>query len=516
MYPDSLTLGIWSGIVELTSTSILKLIETDIYFVKALRRKGFFNLYYLIRKECDSMKQLRLSPKYSNFLEKHLSGETMDYRQVIALFLPILIDQAFIVGLNLVNTAMISSSGVAAVSAVNMVDSINMFLINVFVAIATGGTVVVAQYKGSGNQLMVSKSAAGSVTAVSLTALVIGMFLVVFHTPILSLLFGGADAEVLHSARTYLIGSGVSYMGIAIVQAVCGALRGIGKSRASLALSLITNLLYVLLNILFINVLDMGVFGMTLSVNIARYAGAICALYYIFKLDAALHLGIRDLFTLPLSMLRKIMFIGVPFAAEQMFFNGGKLLTQVFIVSLGTYAIATNAIAGSLAAVLQIPAGALSLTIVTVVGQCIGRGNVADARKFIRSFLVLGSITLFLIGILIMPFFYPLVGIFDPPTEIVHDIFIILLINTIVQMFLWPISFIAPSALRAAGDSKFTSITSMLTMWLFRVVLGYLLGITFNFGILGVWLAMNCEWGVRGAIFMWRYRGTKWYQHKLI
>ena len=59
----------------------------------------------------------------------------------------------------------------------------------------------------------------------------------------------------------------------------------------------------------------------------------------------------------------------------------------MFIVSLGTYAIATNAIGSSLAAVFQIPASALSLTIVTVVGQCIGRGNIADARKFIKSFV---------------------------------------------------------------------------------------------------------------------------------
>lgn len=462
------------------------------------------------------MKQLQLRIPGKGLLDKYFTGETMDYRQMIALFIPILIDQAFIVGLNLVNTAMISSSGVSAVSAVNMVDSLNVFLINVFVAIATGGTVVVAQYKGSGNEAMVSRASAGTVTSVSLVALMIGLLIMGFHNPLLNVLFGSASEDVLHSARVYLIGSGISYAGVAVVQAVCGALRGISKTRASLMLSLIMNLLYVVLNVVFINLLNMGVMGMTIAVNIARYVGAGCALYYLFKLDATLHLRVRDLFHFPLSMLRKIMFIGVPFAAEQMFFNGGKLLTQVFIVSLGTYAIATNAIAGSLAMVFQIPASALSLTIVTIVGQCIGRGNMADARKFIKSILWLGSIALAVVGLVLMPFFRPLVGIFDPPAEIVDDIFLVLLINTLAQIPLWAISFILPSALRAAGDSKFTSITSMLTMWLFRVILGYVLGIMLGFGILGVWLAMNCEWGVRGAIFLWRYRGTKWYAHKLI
>lgn len=440
----------------------------------------------------------------------------MDYRQIFALFIPILIDQAFIVGLNLVNTAMISSSGVGAVSAVNMVDSLNIFLINVFVAVATGGTVVVAQYKGSGNDLMVSRAAAGTVTSVALIALAIGLLLMGFHNPVLHILFGSAAPDVLENARIYLVGSSASYVGIAIVQAVCGALRGIGKTRASLALSLIMNLMYVLLNVIFINFMHMGVLGMTFAVNIARYGGAICALYYLFKVDVTLHLRIRDLFQISRSMLRKIMFIGLPFAAEQMFFNGGKILTQIFIVSLGTYAIATNAIGSSLAGVFQIPASALSLTVVTVVGQCIGRRNIADARKFIRTFLWFGSCSLALTGLILLPFFRPLVGLFDPPAEIVDDLFLLLLINSIVQVPLWSLSFILPSALRAAGDSRFTSITSMMTMWLFRVVLGYVLGIIMGFGILGVWLAMNCEWGVRGAIFLWRFRGKKWYEHRLI
>ncbi len=450
------------------------------------------------------------------FLDKHLSGESMDYRQIFALFLPILIDQAFIIGLNLVNTAMISSSGVAAVSAVNIVDSLNIFLISVFVAVATGGTVVVAQYKGSRNDRNVSRASAATVTAVSLLAVGMALLLIGFHNPLLKLLFGAASVDVLDNARIYLIGSSISYTGLAVVQAVCSALRGIGKTRASLTLSLIMNLLYVLLNILFITLLDMGVFGMTLAINIARFAGAGCALYYLFKMEATLHLQLRDLFHFPLEMLRKIMFIGIPFAAEQLFFNGGKLLTQVFIVSLGTYAIATNAISGSLAGVFQIPASALSLTIVTVVGQCIGSGSVSDARKFIKSFLWLGSGSLAIISLILLPLFRPLVSIFAPPGEIVGDIFLVLLVSSIAQVPLWPISFILPSALRAAGDSRFTSMTSMLTMWLFRVILGYILGIVCGLGILGVWLAMCSEWGVRGALFLWRFRGKKWYAHKLI
>ncbi|WP_410513094.1 MATE family efflux transporter [Paenibacillus sp. BR2-3] len=459
--------------------------------------------------------KVKIKPS-QRFLEKYFSGESMDYREMIALFIPILVDQAFIVGLNLVNTAMISSSGVAAISAVNMIDSLNIFLISVFVAVATGGTVVVAQYKGSGNDLMVSSATAGAVSSVSLIALAIGLLGILFHNPLLGLLFGAASPDVMDNARTYLIGNCVSYLGIAVVQAVCGALRGIGRTRASLMLSLIMNLAYVLLNVVFISLLQMGVLGMAISINAARYLGALCALFYLFRLDSSLHIRLRDLLIVKVSMLRKIMFIGVPFAAEQVFFNGGKILTQIFIVSLGTYAIAANAIASSYAMLMQVPAGALSLTLITVVGQCMGRRNIKDSRKFVKSFVMLSSFSFVLMALLILPLFHPILSLFHPPAEIVGDIFTIVLINAIAQIPLWSISFITPSGLRAAGDSKFTSMVSMLSMWLFRVVLGYILGIVLHMGIIGFWLAMNCEWGVRGVIFLRRFLGEKWYQHRLI
>ncbi|RTE05434.1 MATE family efflux transporter [Paenibacillus whitsoniae] len=457
-----------------------------------------------------------ISARMQTFLNKYFTGDAIDYRHIIALYVPILVDQAFLVGMNLINTAMISSSGVAAVSAVSMIDSLNIFLISVFIAVSTGGTVVVAQYKGSGNDRMVSRAAASSVSSVSLLALAISVLILLFHSPALKLLFGAAADDVFANAKTYIVGSSLSFTGIAIVEAVCGALRGIGKSRSSLKLSLIMNLTYVVLNVLFINVLHMGVHGLTIAMNISRYGAAAVALLYLFKLDTNLRVQLREMLQINWAMVKKISYVGFPFAAEQMFFNGGKMLTQVFIVSLGTHALATNAIGNSLATVFQIPSMALSITTVTVIGQCMGRQNVRDARKFAKAFIGLSSFSFILMTLILLPLFRPIVGLFHPPEDIMHDLFIITLINALMQIPLWPLSFLMPAALRAAGDSKFTSITAMLSMWLFRVVLGYVLGIVCHMGIVGVWLAMNIEWGVRGGVFLWRFRGDKWYRHRLI
>lgn len=458
----------------------------------------------------------RIKTRTTFLLNKYFTGETLDYKQIIAIIIPIFVDQAFIILMSLLNTAMISSSGVAAVSAVSMVDSLNIFLINVFVAVATGGTVIVAQYKGSGNAEMVSKSAAQAISAVALLSIFISVIVIIFHNPTLELLFGRADADVLENARIFLIGSCISYPFIAIFQAVTGALRGVAETKACLGLSLIMNLTYLFLNILFITVLDMGVVGLIISMLTARVLGMAISLIYLLKFNQTLKFRLKNALKLNLSILKKIMTIGLPFAAEQMFFNGGKLLTQTFIVQLGTLAITVNAIGGSIALVFQIGANALSIAIVTVVGQCIGRRNTQDARKFIKSFLWLSSILFVFAALLLLPLFPWIVRLFTPPPEIIPTIFKLMVLIAVTQPLLWSISFIMPSALRAAGDSNFTSITSLLSMWLFRVILGYVLGIPLGFGIMGVWIAMVIEWGIRGSVFLWRFRGEKWYSRKLI
>ncbi|WP_018758555.1 MATE family efflux transporter [Paenibacillus terrigena] len=457
-----------------------------------------------------------LKRKTNVLLNKYFTGDTLDYKQIIAIIIPIFVDQAFIILMSLVNTAMISSSGVAAVSAVSMVDSLNIFLINVFVAVATGGTVIVAQYRGSGNPEMVSKAAAQAISAVAILSVLISAIVIIFHNPTLDLLFGQADADVFHNARLFLIGSCISYPFIAIFQAVTGALRGVAETKACLGLSLIMNLTYLGLNILFISVLDMGVTGLIISLITARVLGMAVSLIYLLKYNQTLRFRIKNALKIDFSILKKVMIIGVPFAAEQMFFNGGKLLTQTFIVQLGTMAITVNAIGNSIALVFQIGASALSIAVVTVVGQCIGRRNIQDARKFIKSFIGLSTVIFLVAAAILMPLMPWIVNLFSPPAEIVSSIYGLMVLIAVTQPLLWSISFILPSALRAAGDSNFTSISSLITMWVFRVIFGYVLGITLGLGIMGVWIAMVSEWGIRGAIFWWRFRGEKWYSRKLI
>ena len=181
-------------------------------------------------------KLLRVKQGAVCYLDRHLSGESMSFHQVIAIIVPLLVDQTFIVLLSLLNTAMISSSGDAAVAAVSMVDSLNIFILNVFIALATGGTVIVAQYKRKFRRL--SKPRTGDICC-RLDIRIDKSGGNHFFNPLLFLLFGRAEQAVFENAGYYLVGSSISYTLIAVIEAVSGVLRGIGNTKAVLWLSLI-------------------------------------------------------------------------------------------------------------------------------------------------------------------------------------------------------------------------------------------------------------------------------------
>lgn len=449
-------------------------------------------------------------------IDNYIAGESFTPQMLLSLFIPLLVDQILVSIINMLNSAMVSSSGAEAVSAVSMVDSLNLFLTNFFIAVATGGTVVVAQYRGRHETEKSGVATAQAVTSAFVISLLVGGLIIVFCQQVLMLLFGQAEQKVMDNAYVYLIGCCISYPFFAIFQAVSGALRGMGDTRASMMLSVSMNGLYVLLNLFFINLLGMGILGVCISLNISRFFGCVGSMFYLLRSKKELRIRLKHFLKIQWPMQRSIMLIGVPSATETMFFHGGKILMQTFIVSLGTMSMTANAIASSISALFYIPGNAISLTIVTVVGQCIGAGCIEEAKGYIKSFNRTAMLLSVACILLILPFTPLLYQMYNPPDAVTFDTFAIIAVCAVGLPTLWPRGFITPGALRAAGDARFTLVASLLSMWLVRVMLGYVLAIVFHVGVVGIWIAMVLEWGVRGIIFSLRERRDKWYRHKVI
>ncbi len=437
-------------------------------------------------------------------------------QKLLRLLLPLLVEQTLVIAVGVFDTMMVASLGEAAVSAVSLVDSINVLAIQVFAALATGGAVVASQYIGSRNYAKAKSSASQLIFLISVFAVFMMGILCIFHTQTLQLVFGTLDADVMQNAETYLFITALSYPFIGLYNGVAALFRAQGNSKISMFASLCMNLVNVSGNALFIFVFGWGVFGAAFATLLSRVFAAAVVLVLLQMGNNPLRLdGIQSL--LPQKdTIRRILNIGIPSGIENGMFQFGKLAVSGLVSTLGTAAIAANAVAGTLVSILNIPCSALGLGIITVVGQCIGAGEKEQAKYYSKRFLFYAYVVTWVPNILAIFLFPYALPLFNLSAEAIAIATQVLFIFHLVALVAFVPSFAVPCALRSAGDAKFTMWVSIFSVWAFRVVSSYIFVLVFNLGILGVWLGMFIDWAFRGILYGARYFSWRWLNKKVI
>lgn len=427
-----------------------------------------------------------------------------------SLLIPLIIEQFLAITIGLADTVMVSSAGEAAISGVSLVDQINILLIQIFAALATGGTVVVSQYLGR-REAALARRSAKQLTLISFYASVVIMVLCLLFCPqILRLIFGSISDDVMANCKTYFYVSVLSYPFLALYNSGAAVFRSMGKSRVTMATSVFMNTLNVIGNAVFIFVFGMGVLGAALATLISRTVGGVIMTVLVCNKRNEVHIESLFNFKLDLKLIKRILYIGVPNGIESSMFQVGKLMVSSIVSNLGTSAIAANAAAGTIANVSNIPGMAIGLALVTVVGKAMGARLPDVAEKYTKKFVGLTYLLMIAINIIILIFVDPIVNLFSLTEGGKADAVNIVRLFCIVSSVSWPLAFTLPNCLRAAGDVKFTLITSMLTMWLCRVALCYYMCYTLELGVYGVWYSMFADWVVRLVLFIFRFVQGKW------
>jgi len=152
---------------------------------------------------------------------------------------------------------------------------------------------------------------------------------------------------------------------------------------------------------------------------------------------------------------------------------------------------------------------------VPVISRCVGAGDYQQVRYYTHK-LMKWTYASMLAGCLLVWFSLPLLlKLYGLSTETAEIAFIILTINCFSAIFIWPVSFTLPNILRAAGDVTFTMIVSVMSMWIFRILCAWFLGVYIGWGLVAVWIAMIVDWIVRSVLFIIRYKSGKW-KHQAI
>ena len=403
------------------------------------------------------------------------------------LILPLIVEQFLAVTIGMADTVMVSSVGEAAMSGVSIVDTLNILLINLFSALATGGAIVTSQYLGRGERKNANAAARQLVFSTAFLSLVIMALCLVFRRQMLYGIFGHAEQDVMANALMYFLVTALSYPFIAVYNAGAALFRSMGNSRVSMLTSIVMNAVNIIGNAVCIYGLKMGVLGAALPTLLSRITGAVLIMFLLRDNRHPIFITQLTHIRPDWSMIKRILGIGIPNGLENGMFQIGKIMVQSLVTSFGTVAVAANAVANSVGGIPQIPAVAIGLAMVTVVGQCVGAGDYDAARRYIIRLSKYSYLSMFLTNLPFVLALTPIIGCFNLHPETAEVARQVLLSNSACMIFIWVPSFTLPNGLRAANDVKYTMTMSVLSMWIFRVGFSYILGQYLGLGLLGAW-----------------------------
>lgn len=400
------------------------------------------------------------------------------------------------------DTFTVSFASEAEVSGVSLVSSFNTVLIFLFTVLSSGGAVIISQYIGSRRNDLASRASGQLLMLSSLLSAVLTALILLFQSPLLKLLFGRIETDVMTACRTYLFITTLSLPFLAVYDAGAALCRSIGKTNVTMYISIAANVINVAGNCIGVFLLHMGAAGVACPSLLSRILSAIAVTAYCFRRENPVHYKLSDIFCQDGALLKKIIHIALPNGVE----NGVHQLVKVALSSMvalfGTYQIAANGVAQSIWFLAAIMGLAMAPVFTTVIGQCMGAKDI-DAANFY--FKKLNRITL-LLSILWNALIFaltPLIVRYSAISPEAKELVLwLVLINNIFNGLAYPFAGSLGSGLRAAGDVKFTMIVSIVLTIAARLLFSALFGLWLNWGVIGVAIGMSMDLVFRGGIFL--------------
>lgn len=426
------------------------------------------------------------------------------------LVVPIFIETLLIMMLGAIDTIMLSQYSDNSVAAVGVVNQLVMFAFLIFEVINIGTSVLCSQYLGA----RLEKKMVQVVGVSLLLNLVFGLLVsAILH-------FGAEPLLHIMGLRPSLMGDGVSYMRIvgafAFFQAmsltISASLRSVNKAIYPMMVTVLVNIMNIIGNYTLIfgkfGFPEMGVEGAAISTAFARGVSMLILFVILFK---------RHIKTFPLSYfkpfpfieLRNLLKIGLPSAGENMSYSFSQVVLTYFINMLGNEALATRTYVVNIVMFVYLFAIAMAQGGAITIGHLVGQKKIRAAYllgKYVMRWSIFVSLSLSCLWALGGPWIFDMLTDNETIVQLgIHILFvdIILEVGRAVNIY-------ATNALRSAGDVNYPFYVGVVVQWSVAVGLGYLLGIHWAWGLIGMWCAFLLDENIRAVIFIHRWNSMKW------
>lgn len=432
------------------------------------------------------------------------------------MIVPLFLEQLLVMLVGMADTLVVSYAGEAAVSGVSLVNQFNTIFIYLFTALASGGAVIISQYVGRKEEENAGEAASQLLSFSTVFSLAAALIVLAGNEMILRMMFGRVEDSVMEACVTYLRISAYSYPALAVYNSGAAIYRSIGKTSVTMYLSVVSNVINVTGNIIGVFVLKAGVAGVAYPSLIARMFSAVAITILCFRKQNEVVYRKCQIFEWNGRLMKNILKIAVPGGFENGIFQLVKVALSSIVALFGTYQIAANGVAQSIWSMAALAGVAMGPVFITVIGQCMGNRDIEAAEQYFRKLMkitVLISLVWNTLIFVLLPVFLRFYAL-SPETK--KLIVWLVLIHNVFNALAFPFSGALSNGLRAAGDVKFTMYASIISTIAGRLLLSYLLGVVWNMGVIGIALAMVCDWVIRAVLFFWRLRSGKWKELQVI
>lgn len=437
-------------------------------------------------------------------------------KEIKNLLIPLVIEQILVMFVGIADTMMVSHAGEAAISGVALVDMVDYFIITVLSSVATGGAVIVSQYLGSRQRSQTNQSAGQLMIVSGILSTVVMVLCLMFHQGILKLLFGKIETDVMEACIIYFIITAFSFPFLGIYNASAALFRSIKKTNVTMYVSAFMNVINIVGNVIGIFVLQAGIAGVAVPTLISRAFAAVLLTILLCRGKYEVHLNFGVVFPPKKEYVQRILRIAVPNGLENGFFALGTVLVTGIVALSGTAQIAANGVANSIDQIAVMIVNAVNLAMITVVGQCMGAGEIEQSKNYTKKLMKVSYIGTAVLGSFICFALPVILSFYELSDDAYRYTCILIVMHNILAVLLHPTSFNLANSLRAAGDVQFTMAVGISSMLLFRLGSGVLFGIILNLEVIGVWIAMGTDWMARSVLFTLRYKSGKWKTIKII
>ena len=440
-------------------------------------------------------------------------------KALFLLIFPIVIESALSMSLGMIDGLMASyaksGAGDDILTAITSVDQISSLIIQLFVAFGVGGAVITSQLLGAGKVEDANRSAKQLVVITLLISLCLTGVCLLLNHQIIDMLFGDKPLQTRKYAYTYFYINSASFPFLGLFNCCAALLRAQRKSMNTMLSGIISFFLNIGFNALFIYGLKLEIAGVALGTLLARIFPAVFTMFLMTRKGNLVRIKIFEKFRFDGRLLKRILRLAVPSGIENGLFQLGKILVIVFI-SIGIYTDATtsaNSVAYNINTVSSIVGNGINTSILTVIGQAVGTGDIKQVRYYVRKMFLISYIgnalcVAFAFGM--SPLLLNFYNISEEAREIAWKC---LLLCLPIQFVTYPLSFGMPAVLKASSDVKYVMGSSIFSMILMRVGLCYILTCEWagaHLGAFGLWIGMVSDWGLRGTLFLVRYISGNW------